>query len=63
MLRKKGMHKIESPEKFSAETYGIELTRGEGPRRGGKEEYLTGGNGVADERGVADLVLKFIRRA
>lgn len=61
-MRKKGYHQIESPEKTSAITYGIEMTRGESPNEGNPAaEYLTGGNGVADESGVVPLILKFMR--
>ena len=60
---KKGRLKIASPEKMPVVTSGIEMTRGarkqENPNA---TEYLTGGNGVADESRVKNLVLSFIRR-
>lgn len=62
MLRK-GRNKVESPEKMPVITTGIEMMRGarkqENPNA---KEYLTGGNGVADETGVRNLVMNFIRR-
>lgn len=60
-MRKKGIHRITSPEKTSAITTGIEMTRGQRKNEPTAQEYLTGGNGVADESGVARLVLKFMR--
>ncbi len=60
-MKKKGLYQIESPEKTSAITSGIEMTRGaraqENPNA---KEYLTGGNGVADESRVSRLVLRFM---
>lgn len=60
-MRKKGRLGIENPEKLNVETYGIEMTRGtratENPNA---QEKLTGGQGVADESKVADLVSRFI---
>lgn len=61
-MKKKGFTKNESPEKMPVITYGIEMTRGarqqENPNA---KEYLTGGQGVADESRVLDLVMRFIR--
>jgi hypothetical protein len=58
---KKGRMKIESPEKMPVITSGIEMTRGarqqENPNA---KEYLTGGNGVADESRVLRLVMLYI---
>ncbi|MBX7244688.1 MAG: hypothetical protein K1X53_04270 [Candidatus Sumerlaeaceae bacterium] len=58
MMRLKGHKKIESPEKLSVETAGIEMKRGTNPKL---KEKLTGGNQPADETGAAELVTKFIR--
>jgi hypothetical protein len=61
-MRAKGIHRITSPEKTSAITSGIEMTRGQSANEGkASAEYLTGGNGVADESGVMKLVLRFMR--
>jgi hypothetical protein len=61
-MRKKGIHQIESPEKTSAITTGIEMTRGQRKTDNiSAPEYLTGGNGVADESGVKNLIMRFIR--
>jgi len=58
---KKGRHQTLSPEKMPVITSGIEMTRGtrvhENPNA---REYLTGGNGVADESRVQNLVMRFI---
>jgi len=60
-MRKKGFHGIQSPEKTSAITTGIEMTRGARAKENpDATEYLTGGNGVADESGVMKLVMRFI---
>ena len=61
-MLKKGRTQIESPEKMPSITCGIEMTRGarkqENPNA---QEYLTGGNGVADESKVLGLVQRFMR--
>ncbi len=61
-MKKKGFTKNESPEKMPVITSGIEMTRGarqqENPNA---KEYLTGGNGVADESRVMGLVMRYIR--
>lgn len=63
MLKPKGRLATESPEKMPVITTGIEMTRGERAKENpNAKEYLTGGNGVADESRVKDLVMKVIRR-
>jgi hypothetical protein len=58
-MRKKGRTKSENPEKMSAVTCGIQMTRGDtgSPKR---REHLTGGNQPADEAMSAKLVTDFI---
>lgn len=61
-MTKRSLRRIESPEKMPVITTGIEMTRGarkdENPNA---KEYLTGGNGVADETKVASLVTRFVQ--
>ncbi len=60
-MKKKGLYKIESPEKTSAITSGIEMTRGTRAQENpDAREYLTGGGGVADESRVSRLVMRFM---
>lgn len=61
-MKAKGYQKTKSPEKMPVITSGIEMTRGERARENpDAREYLTGGNGVADESRVMDLVMRFLR--
>lgn len=61
-MKAKGYQKIESPEKMPVHTAGIEMTRGARAKENpNAKEYLTGGNGVADESGTSNLVLRFIK--
>lgn len=61
-MKAKGYHKTTSPEKMPVYTTGIEMTRGDrATENPNAREYLTGGNGVADETGVKNLVLRFIK--
>lgn len=61
-MTKRNLRRIESPEKMPVITTGIEMTRGarkdDNPNA---KEYLTGGNGVADETKVAGLVTRFVQ--
>lgn len=60
-VKKKGLYKIESPEKMPVITSGIEMTRGDRAKENpNAKEYLTGGNGVADESRVSGLVMRFM---
>lgn len=59
-MRKKGYKNTESPEKMPVTTTGIEMTRG---TRKDRQERLTGGNDTADQRGIAHLVMEFIRNS
>lgn len=61
MFRKKGRTGDKNPEKLPVNTAGIEMTRrpkAEVPLR----EKLTGGNQPADERGIASLVVAYVKR-
>ena len=61
-MTKRNLRRIESPEKMPVITSGIEMSRGarkdDNPNA---KEYLTGGNGVADETKVASLVTRFVQ--
>ncbi len=59
-MRKKGLNRVQSPEKMPVITTGIEMTRG---TKSGRVERLTGGNDVADQRGVIHLVTQFIKNS
>lgn len=62
-MLKKGRLLIESPEKLPVITSGIEMTRGARQRENpNAREFLTGGQGVADESKVLGLVMRFITR-
>ena len=60
-MRRKGLKLNENPEKMPVTTTGIEMKRSTRPTPI-PPERLTGGNGVADERGVARLVTDYIER-
>jgi hypothetical protein len=61
-MRKKGRDLNTNPEKTSATTAGIQLTRGANVIAVNREQ-LTGANQPADEAGVADLITEFVKRS
>ncbi len=60
-MKAKGYTKNKSPEKMPVYTTGIEMTRGDRAKENpNAKEFLTGGNGVADESRVQGLVMRFL---